>query len=113
MLIHPSYLSTTSLEPFNRRIYFSKKILQNNWENPLCPLVVLMSATLDVERFSRYFSDSSNQLPEVIYVMGKTYEVSENFLKNSTDDFKTEIINTVKYLRKSFHQELYKFMLIL
>lgn len=59
-------------------IAYLKSLLIENWENPLCPIVVFMSATLELKRFVNYWSEKSHK-PEVITVSGRVYPITSIF----------------------------------
>lgn len=56
--------------------------------NPL--KIIVMSATLDAEKFSIYFKSAP-----ILYVSGRQYPVSVRHASNTIDDWQSAIISTV------------------
>jgi len=91
-------------------ILFLKKYLERNWKEPKCPLVLFMSATLDVDVFYQYFEN-----PRVIKVLGYgAYPIEQNWLQAPVSSTKDEIINRVKKLHdnKSDYESSFRDILI-
>jgi HrpA-like RNA helicase len=74
-------------------IYFIKTFLEENWENPKCPLFIFMSATLEKDVFMPYFNH-----PELIQVKGRTYPITEFFLPNPSNNYIYAITDRVMEL---------------
>lgn len=55
-------------------VYLLKRLLQRNVYNNSCPYVVIMSATLDVALFTRYFG-----VDKAIMIKGESYPITEHF----------------------------------
>ncbi len=68
-------------------MYFLKSLLREHWDNPLCPTVILMSATLEIDRFTHYFGEKKN-IPEIIRVRGKTYDVEPHFIPTPAGNYR-------------------------
>lgn len=75
---------------------FLKDLVQKYWDDPQCPTVILMSATLEMDRFSKYFGN-----PEVIRVAGKTFDVQPHFLDMPAGNYIWKIIDTVKEIHNA------------
>ncbi len=58
--IHDQSRESTTL------LFMIKKFLEQHYENPRCPVFILMSATFDEDRFMRFFDIPSDQYIEVI-----------------------------------------------
>lgn len=58
--------------------------------------IVIMSATLDAERFSKFFNNA-----EMLYVEGRTYPVSRYYLPKPIDDVVEAVIQSVAQLNLS------------
>jgi HrpA-like RNA helicase len=60
----------------DRCLYLLKKLLKDNYTNPECPLVILMSATFDEQDFIKWL-----EIPEqnFIQVIGSTFPIENNF----------------------------------
>lgn len=56
------------------------KLLQNNYTNPECPVVIMMSATFDEKPFIEYFGVPTSNF---IQVRGSTFPIENNFSKYS------------------------------
>ncbi len=65
-------------------LFLLKKFLQNNYKNPLCPMVIFMSATFDENIFMRYF-----EIPDSNYIQieGSTFPIKEHFLDYSISSY--------------------------
>ncbi|KAK2719544.1 hypothetical protein QYM36_005128 [Artemia franciscana] len=59
--------------------------------------VIIMSATMDVDHFSRFFNNAP-----VIFIAGRQYSININYAKNSQDDYAFSTVATVFQL----HREL-------
>ncbi len=68
-------------------LYLLKKLIQNNYDNPNCPLIILMSATFNEKIFMQYFDTPKENY---IQVIGSTFPIEDNFPEYS-------IANYVKY----------------
>lgn len=67
-----------------------KQLIKRNIYRYECPFLIIMSATLDIEKFGKYF-----EVPKNIYdVKGGTNPIISNYLKSSTDNFIQTAINT-------------------
>ena len=71
-------------------LYLLKKFLQVNYENPKCPMIILMSATFKQETFTEYFECP---IENAITVTGETFPIEDNFLKYDTSDYIKKAIN--------------------
>ncbi len=76
-------------------MFLLKEFLSRNYENPACPMVILMSATFEVDLFSEYFG-----VPKSHYIecKGLTYEVKQNFPEVSPTNLVVEVANLVKQI---------------
>jgi HrpA-like RNA helicase len=61
-----------------------KKLLQNNYNNPECPLVIMMSATFDEKPFINYFDVPQQNF---IQVIGSTFPIEANFPDYSISNY--------------------------
>jgi HrpA-like RNA helicase len=65
-------------------LFMLKKFLATNYKDPLCPVIILMSATFKPSVFMNYY----NCPPEnYIQVVGATFPIEKNFLKYDTTNF--------------------------
>lgn len=71
----------------DQALYFIKKLIQNNYEDPNCPLIILMSATFNEKIFMQYFDTPKENY---IQVIGSTFPIEDKFPDYS-------IANYVKY----------------
>ena len=81
-------------------LYFLKALLKNHWDNPRCPHIIFMSATLDLPRFIKYFSSGKSH-PQVITVAGQSYPIEEHFLDVSAGNYIWKIIDTAINIHKT------------
>jgi HrpA-like RNA helicase len=56
-------------------VYLLKRLLERNMFNKECPYVVIMSATLDTNLFSKYFNSD-----DAILIKGESYPITEYFI---------------------------------
>jgi HrpA-like RNA helicase len=49
-----------------------KNLLDHNWKNPKCPNIILMSATLKIQKYQEYFGS-----PHFIEVSGQSFPITE------------------------------------
>lgn len=74
-------------------IYFIKRFLAENWENPKCPIVIFMSATINTDIFAAYFMK-----PRIIKVAGRAYPVVEHFAERPATNYIWAIVDKIKEL---------------
>lgn len=79
-------------------LYSIKKFLSRNYENPACPMVILMSATFDPKIFMDYFGCPKENF---IQVVGSTFTIEPNFLTYDS----TNYINTAVAITQKIHLE--------
>ena len=65
-------------------LFLLKKFLKNNYADPFCPLVILMSATFDEKIFMNYFEVSKKNY---IQVIGSTFPIEMFFPDYSVSDY--------------------------
>ncbi len=65
-------------------LFLLKRLIEKNYDNPDCPIIVLMSATFNESIFIDYFD-----VPTVNYieVIGSTYPITENFTEYSVANY--------------------------
>lgn len=68
----------------DRCLYLLKKLLQSNYKNPACPLLILMSATFDESVFIKYFEVPTSNY---IQVVGKTFPITATFTNYSISNY--------------------------
>ena len=79
-------------------IYLLKKLLETNYKNVNCPMIILMSATFDPNIFMDYFGCPDENF---IQVIGSTFPIEKNFLKFDTPNFLQYAINKAEELHIS------------
>ena len=79
-------------------IYLLKKLLETNYKNVNCPMIILMSATFDPTIFMDYFGCPDENF---IQVIGSTFPIEKNFLKFDTPNFLQYAINKAEELHIS------------
>jgi len=57
-------------------LYLLKQFLKRNWQNTLCPIIVCMSATFEIDKMSAYFETKHKK-----YIQGQSMPIVENFPK--------------------------------
>lgn len=65
-------------------MYYIKKFLEKNWQEPKCPLLILMSGTIEPTVFMKYF-----RMPKCNYieVVGFSYPIAEHFSEYDVNDY--------------------------
>jgi len=86
-----------------------KKFVERNYKNPLCPFVVVTSATFDTQHFCDYML-SSIKAPEryqnIIKVKGDpTFPIHEKFLAYDTKNYIQSTVDTVATIHKDFAED--------
>ena len=81
-------------------MYFMRKLIIENYKDPRCPVLILMSATLDVDKFSKYFGMPKNP-PEIITVRGISFPIKNVFRTEPSKRFILDIIQQVEELHKN------------
>jgi HrpA-like RNA helicase len=79
-------------------LFYLKKLIQNNWENPECPLIILTSATFDEKIFMNYFDIPKNNY---IQVIGKTFPIKAIYPEYNIKN----VISYATQLSKKIHLE--------
>ena len=95
-------------------LYMIKKFLQEFYEDPKCPMIILMSATFKQETFIEYFDCSPDN---AITVTGATFPIQDNFLKYDSSDFIKKVISIaeeihIKNLKDITDNSLYRDIII-
>jgi len=83
---------TRSLE-MDSTLFYLKQLLQRNWDKPECPMVILMSATIDPNVFMKYFKCPKENFLDVL---GISYPIEDNYLKFDLSDYITYTIDLIE-----------------
>lgn len=76
-------------------LYILKKLFILNYENPNCPMLILMSATFDEKIFMDYF----NCPPEnFITVVGSTFPITPHYLQYDTPNYIKKAIDIIEQI---------------
>jgi len=86
-----------------------KKFIERNYKNPLCPFVIVTSATFDTQHFCDYML-SSVKAPEryqnIIHVKGTpTFPITEKYLDYDSKNFIQSTIDTVARIHEEFAED--------
>ena len=84
-------------------IYLLKRFLIRNYTDPNCPIVIFMSATIELERFSKYFTDENETSPEVISVVGRTFPITRHYLDADSGNYIWKTLELVKEIHTRDH----------
>jgi HrpA-like RNA helicase len=76
-------------------LYMLKKLLENNWKNTDCPMIILMSATFRPDLFMNYYGCPSENF---IQVVGKTFPIEENYAPYDVPDYSLYAIDKAEEL---------------
>ena len=71
-------------------LFLLKRLVSNSYQNPKCPFVVIMSATLDTHLYCDYMLDSvpkTKRYKNIIDIKGNVYEITDNFLKYPAESY--------------------------
>ena len=79
-------------------LFLIKKFLERNYENPDCPMIILMSATFEKEIFIEYFDIPKENYIEV---RGQTFPKKLYFEKNSLLNWQERAAEIVKEIHTS------------
>jgi HrpA-like RNA helicase len=84
-------------------LFHLKKLIEKYYNDPLCPLIILTSATLDENVFIKYFD-----VPEqnFIQVIGSTFSIQENFPDYSVANYLEYAFLKIQKLHISNLEEL-------
>lgn len=74
-------------------IFMLKKLLDRQWENPLCPTILLMSGTFDPQPFMKYFGCPTSHLIEVRPI--PSYPIKDHFTHWSLTNYAAYIEDLV------------------
>jgi HrpA-like RNA helicase len=72
-----------------------KHLLDHNWKNPKCPNIILMSATLKVQKYQEYFGS-----PHFIEVTGQSFPIKEIWPDESPEKSDAYIVNMIEKYNK-------------
>ena len=76
-------------------LFLLKKFLANNYKDPDCPFIILMSATFKPRIFTEYFDTPKENL---INVVGSSFPIEANFIKYDNPDFIKKAVATAEQL---------------
>lgn len=72
-------------------LYLLKELVKKNISDRNCPFIVIMSATLDVYKYSKYLETNN-----IIEVKGQTYPINEIFIEYDAPNVYNEIVKQIK-----------------
>lgn len=72
-------------------LYLLKQLHKRNYKNDDCPIIIITSATLEVDKYASYFETKN-----VIRVGGFNYDIEENYLQYDTDNYIIKIADLVE-----------------
>lgn len=79
-------------------LFLLKKFLTRHYENPNCPMLILMSATFDPKTFMDYFGCPKENY---IQVVGSTFPIEPHFLKYDSPNY----VKTASDIAEKLHIE--------
>lgn len=79
-------------------LYILKQFLQRNYKNPLCPLLICMSATLDERVLMTYFESPTRNYVEI---KGLSYPIAVNFAPYDVSNYRSYIVDKVQEIHQS------------
>ena len=84
-------------------LFLLKKLINENWENPACPLIILASATFEERIFLEYFDIRPEHY---IQIRGKTFPIEKRFPKYDIPDYIRYATNVAKKIHLENLDEL-------
>ena len=84
---------------FDMTVMLMKKFIYENYKNKNCPILLLTSATFDVEKYSKYFGIPMKT--NVIDIAGFVYNISDQYLNHDT----LNTMNTTLSIIKDIHED--------
>lgn len=79
-------------------LYILKQFLQRNYKNPLCPMLICMSATLDERVLMTYFDSPTRNYVEI---KGLSYPITVNFAPYDVSNYRSYIVDKVQEIHQS------------
>ena len=80
-----------------------RALVMRQWRNPMCPLVICMSATLELGRFVEYFTERKPHASvEVIEILGKSFPIENHFLSSTAGNYMWKIVDTIKHIHSTY-----------
>lgn len=79
-------------------IYLLKRFIDRNYKSPECPLVIIMSATLDVGKFADYMMgnlEPAVRYGNIISVEGFTFPIEDRWTKQVSSNYCADAVNKV------------------
>lgn len=68
-----------------------KNLIDHNWKNPKCPNIILMSATLKIQKYQEYFGS-----PHFIEVTGQSFPIKEIWPDPAPENSDSYIVNMIE-----------------
>jgi len=76
-------------------LFYLKRLLERQWDNPECPMVILMSATINPDVFMKYFQCGKENFLDV---EGATFPITDNYFGYNLSDYLTYTIDLIEKL---------------
>jgi hypothetical protein len=76
-------------------LFYLKRLLERNWDIPDCPMIILMSATIDPKVFMTYFNCPRANFLDV---EGATFPIKDNFFRFDLTDYITYTVDLTEKL---------------
>ena len=87
-------------------LFLMKRFIEQNYQNPKCPIMIVMSATLDTELFADYLLSSVSSKPQryssIVKVTGSTYPIEHRFLDYDAESYIKGTIDILVGLHEEF-----------
>jgi hypothetical protein len=65
-------------------LYYMKRLIERNWDQPECPMLIVMSATINPKIFMSYFKCPKDNFLDVV---GSTFPIEDHFSKYNMTDY--------------------------
>lgn len=79
-------------------LFLIKRFLQRNYDNPNCPIIILMSATFEKKSYMEYFNIPKTNYIEVI---GQSHKKTLHYENNAVNNWKERVIEIIKEIHTS------------
>jgi HrpA-like RNA helicase len=79
-------------------LYYLKIFLENNYAAPNCPFVIIMSATIELPKYTNFFGVGAE---DSIHVVGYSNKITEHWLDISSSDIAASCVSLVGKLNEN------------
>lgn len=84
-------------------LFYLKRLLERNWDRPDCPMIILMSATIEPDVFLKYFDAPKENFLDVI---GATFPITDDYFRYNLSDYITYTIDLIEKLHVDNYNDI-------